>query len=122
MDFHSKEEHLSSTIHIVSERKQEGYKPKSFYKLTSEHIGYRILKNNMGWNEDGGLGKDEQGRSTPIKVSIKQDKLGIGNKVQKSSTQTVSSPTTPKLSKRQKLYLKHTLKKREERIKEIVYK
>jgi len=38
------------------------------------------LMKKYGWSEGAGLGKREQGRHAPVKVSMKMDKTGLGSK------------------------------------------
>ena len=43
----------------------------------SSNFGYQMLM-KMGWKEGGGLGKNEDGIATHVKVDKRTDNLGIG--------------------------------------------
>jgi len=45
--------------------------------IGEENKGHKLLK-LMGWKEGKGLGKDGQGRVTPVIAKIKTDKTGVG--------------------------------------------
>ena len=62
-------------------------------KLGMNNIGFRILK-SMGWTEGRGLGKKEEGRTTPVNMSIHKGKRGFGNESTKK--RVFSSKVTKK--------------------------
>mmetsp|Transcript_31562 Transcript_31562/g.50931 ORF Transcript_31562/g.50931 Transcript_31562/m.50931 type:complete len:253 (+) Transcript_31562:574-1332(+) len=47
--------------------------------IESSNVGYRLLQ-RMGWQSDGGLGRAGHGRKEPIRIDLKDDKLGLGKK------------------------------------------
>ncbi|GFO30656.1 G patch domain-containing protein 4 [Plakobranchus ocellatus] len=46
--------------------------------MSNSEFAKRQMKKH-GWKEGSGLGKEEDGRSEPIKVSLKMDKAGVGH-------------------------------------------
>ena len=72
-------EHLCSTMHLFLE-----YFPPStpnLITLPQNNIGYRLLRDKLGWQEDeGGLGAQRQGRMEPIPTTLRIDRSGIGSK------------------------------------------
>ena len=62
--------------HLGSSSKREATPQYSIPKLNK---GYQILQRSMGWNEQRGLGKAEQGRRVPILPLMKLGKAGIGS-------------------------------------------
>lgn len=55
--------------------------------LTPSNVGFQLLQKS-GWKEGSGLGVAEQGRLEPVDVFVKNDKRGIGSKLQKQKTNT----------------------------------
>lgn len=53
----------------------------------TSRFGYQMLM-KMGWKQGAGLGKNEQGQAEHVKVSVREDNLGIGAEV-KAMTWTV---------------------------------
>ena len=49
----------------------------SFFKKDKSGFGFRMLQ-KMGWNEEKGLGKNEDGISTSLKVTKREEGLGLG--------------------------------------------
>ena len=47
------------------------------WKEDKEKFGYKMLK-KMGWSEEKGLGKNEDGNIEHVKIKLKQDTLGVG--------------------------------------------
>jgi Pin2-interacting protein X1 len=47
------------------------------WKNDKTRFGYRMLE-KMGWKEDKGLGKDENGHTSHIKIKKREEGLGIG--------------------------------------------
>ncbi|KAI6177864.1 hypothetical protein M3Y97_00953600 [Aphelenchoides bicaudatus] len=57
--------------------------------INAENKGFKLLK-MMGWSEDTGLGKQQQGIVNPIDAMIKNDKKGLGSTANKEQPQFVS--------------------------------
>lgn len=72
----SKADHEKSIVHQLNESSRDGVK-KSHYFLRSNNKGYEIMVKG-GWNENTGLGVNEQGRVNPIKTRLKLDRHGLG--------------------------------------------
>ncbi|KAI8897773.1 hypothetical protein BC833DRAFT_592425 [Globomyces pollinis-pini] len=47
------------------------------WKDDKNAIGFKLL-GKMGWTDGTGLGKDNQGRTTNLKVALKQNNFGVG--------------------------------------------
>lgn len=75
----SEENHLKSMSHLINENERETDKNKLTYNyhLRSNNKGYQLLCRS-GWNEQSGLGRQEQGSRFPIKTKLKLDREGIG--------------------------------------------
>ncbi|KAF2077062.1 hypothetical protein CYY_001629 [Polysphondylium violaceum] len=84
-------EHITSTIHNVSVREKANFKPKKYYHISSQNVGYKMLKDSYGWTEEQGLGRDNQGVLDPIKVVKKNDKLGVGKERPAPTTANVAT-------------------------------
>lgn len=71
-------DHFKSMAHLLNENENEPKKNLSYnYHLRSNNKGYQLLCRS-GWNEQSGLGRNEQGNKFPIKANIKLDRKGIG--------------------------------------------
>jgi hypothetical protein len=71
------EESLSLHYRSVLHQFNLQNKPKPIYGLPPSNIGYQMMLKS-GWQEERGLGAEEQGRLAPIKTRVKNDKLGLG--------------------------------------------
>jgi len=69
--------HIYSTLHQFNKQHKE---PSKVYYLPESNVGYRLMKETLGWQEDQGLGKENQGNKEPIKTRLKNDRLGLGMK------------------------------------------
>jgi len=69
--------HINSTLHQFNKQHKE---PSKVYYLPESNVGYRLMKETLGWQEDQGLGKENQGNKEPIKTRLKNDRLGLGMK------------------------------------------
>jgi len=69
--------HIYSTLHQFNKQHKE---PSKVYYLPESNVGYRLMKDTLGWQEDQGLGKENQGNKEPIKTRLKNDRLGLGMK------------------------------------------
>lgn len=80
LDEKDKISHTLSVGHQLQRNKKEkSEESQIIYEIPKGNPGYQILL-KKGWNERG-LGKNESGNIAPIKTSIKNDRLGIGNKL-----------------------------------------
>ena len=71
-------DHLKSMAHLLKEYENEPAKNLNYnYHLRSSNKGYQLLCRS-GWNEQSGLGRNEQGNKFPIKAKQKLDRKGIG--------------------------------------------
>lgn len=59
-------------------------------RISEDNIGNQMLK-RMGWKGSGGLGKEEQGRDTPVMLSGSKGKFGLGK-----SCETINMGTIKK--------------------------
>jgi len=115
--------HITSTIHNLSVREKSNYKPTKQYKIPKSNAGYRIMKTSLGWKEDQGLGRDNQGILDPIKVEKKNDKLGIGKEKPMTTTTTkttTTTTTTPIPNKKQRQLKIIQERRREQQIRSIL--
>ena len=48
--------------------------------IRSSNKGFKMLS-KMGWNEGGGLGKDQQGRVEPVRADVRTERAGLGSEV-----------------------------------------
>lgn len=109
-------EHLKSMAHLLTQNELEPKKEISFsYHLRSNNKGYQLLCRS-GWNEQSGLGRNEQGNKFPIKAKQKLDRQGIGiepddKDVNKPAAKTVKLETAFKDLK--------TIKKRNAKLKKM---
>ena len=71
-----KEDHNASAIHQFSTRLQ--LQPPHFYGITEDNKGYRMMVENLGWDEEHGLGANEQGPLDPVPTALKLDRAGLG--------------------------------------------
>lgn len=78
--FKDRNEHLSSTIHNLFASK--GKKVPTNYVLPESNKGFQIMLKG-GWDKETGLGLDGLGKKYPIKTIIKNDRKGLGNKLNK---------------------------------------
>lgn len=69
--------HITSISHQT--KKLEKSHQYNHYPVQPDNVGYKLLK-KAGWDGNSGLGANEQGRTHPLRVTIKHDKLGIGLK------------------------------------------
>jgi len=69
--------HVNSTLHQFNKQHKE---PSKVYYLPESNVGYRLMKDTLGWQEDQGLGRENQGNKEPIKTRLKNDRLGLGMK------------------------------------------
>ncbi|EFA86806.1 hypothetical protein PPL_00611 [Heterostelium album PN500] len=77
-----KQEHITSTVHLLASNVIGT--PKNHFHISQRNRGYKLLTEKYGWDEEqGGLGKDNQGRLYPLSTSLKHDKSGIGNPTSK---------------------------------------
>ena len=101
--------HKKSALHMLrlaeyftKEDEREKVVKRDEYLLPTGNKGYQLLL-KQGW-EGKGLGKGEDGIKHPIKTSIKNDRLGLGNKFRCPARIThynsSSLPERPKLQHR----------------------
>ena len=70
----SSSSHGTSTIHQFS----CGHSPAvTNYGIPVSNRGFQMMLRE-GWDPDGGLGSQKQGRQFPVKTVLKRDRLGIG--------------------------------------------
>ncbi|GAM27041.1 hypothetical protein SAMD00019534_102160 [Acytostelium subglobosum LB1] len=74
-------QHLSSTVHLLS---ASTITPKKYYHIPMDNPGYRMMKDQFGWEEEQGLGVENQGALDPIPTRLKNDYKGVGNPTAKA--------------------------------------
>lgn len=79
--YDDKEEHLSSTIHNINASK--GRKAPVNFVIPESNKGFQLML-RFGWNKEDGLGPNGSGKKYPIKTIQKNDKLGLGNRKNKT--------------------------------------
>ncbi|XP_039756513.1 G patch domain and ankyrin repeat-containing protein 1 homolog [Pararge aegeria] len=87
--FHSRKEHLSSTLHNINASK--GRKIRTNYVIPQSNKGYQIML-KTGWDKEAGLGPDGSGSKYPIKTVPKNDKKGLGHEKKRLKTSNEESP------------------------------
>merc|ERR1712137_354744 len=71
-------EHTCSLGHqLARNRSRADLVPARGYLIPRGNPGYQLLLKN-GWNEERGLGRNEEGTVNPIKTRLKNDRLGVG--------------------------------------------
>ena len=90
-DFRETEaQHVASIAHLLN-ADQPAPANRASYFLRSNNIGYQLLC-KQGWNEQRGLGAQEQGKVCPVKAVVKHDRLGIGLPATSAKQPVVKKP------------------------------
>jgi hypothetical protein len=76
-EYQKEGDHVTTIPHILAQRHLQQTSKASLPHAKS--IGYQLLLKE-GWNPDKGLGKNEDGRTSPLHAVMKLNKAGIGNK------------------------------------------
>ncbi|ORX54669.1 hypothetical protein BCR36DRAFT_410480 [Piromyces finnis] len=74
-----KMKHIHGVPHILSNKELENNGNQAEFHLNGDNVGYQLLV-KQGWNEQSGLGSNEDGKLYPVRVNYKHDKKGIGIK------------------------------------------
>ncbi|OUM63220.1 hypothetical protein PIROE2DRAFT_61431 [Piromyces sp. E2] len=70
-----KMKHIHGIPHILSNKNMENSGNQAEFHLKGDNIGYQLLV-KQGWNEQSGLGSNEDGKLYPVRVNYKHDKKG----------------------------------------------
>lgn len=127
--FDDRESHVVSSVHLI----KLNYESNIYYGIPETNKGYQIMKNYLNWNENKGLGKDEQGRIYPLSTVFKKDRKGLGlHKEKPRITHTdieipkvIREKKTKEMKKKEKLLRKRNEianKRREQELRRIIYK
>ncbi len=107
-----RDKHISSTSHLFQEYKDKSL--PSYYHLSTDNIGYRILK-DTGWTEEKGLGPEGKGAKNPVSTVLKRDRAGFGAKTDNrkrvthfraNDSSAVKQPVVQKVERLQKKFNK----------------
>ncbi|RKO88815.1 hypothetical protein BDK51DRAFT_28806 [Blyttiomyces helicus] len=71
--FHLPRTHIPSSYLSI----EPGAQSSMDLPLPSTNIGFKLLL-KMGWSEGRGLGSRGEGRVEPIRIDLKEDKMGVG--------------------------------------------
>ena len=120
------EEHVRSFTHIFMRNKE---KPKKKYYLNESNKGYQILKYKLNWDENQGLGANNQGQLDPLKTRLKTDRKGLGapskgHPLMVTHFKPFQVPSQPmkRVTKLQKRYLEQKQKLFEEKLREEIFR
>jgi G-patch domain len=65
-------------------------------RIPSHNKGFQLLR-KMGWQEDSGLGKHEQGRREPVPLLENMGTLGVGQREEYETTSTLATEKRKRL-------------------------
>ncbi|ORX85247.1 hypothetical protein BCR32DRAFT_325522 [Anaeromyces robustus] len=77
--------HIHGIPHILSNKKLTNNGNQAEFHLKEDNVGYKLLV-KQGWDEQSGLGSNEDGRLYPLRINYKHDKKGIGIKEKSNIT------------------------------------
>lgn len=92
----SQEDHCAGASHMVQIAAFSSLPALPSYGIPQTNKGYQILRDKLHWQQDKGLGRDEQGRLFPVPTKVKMARTGLGGESQAEKEERITHLTDPK--------------------------